>query len=91
MRVLYGYIDLNTRICGSTRIYAGIVATLLYITPHCTWPPVLPPLRSSEPRSQRTGIWFSPGNGTEIDKYKGKVCYTETSTEKVYFSCPEDL
>ena len=29
MRVLCGYIDLNTRICGSTRIYAGIVATLL--------------------------------------------------------------
>ena len=28
MRVLCGYIDLNTRICGSTRIYAGIVATL---------------------------------------------------------------
>ena len=29
MRVLCGYIDLNTRICGSTRIYAGIVATLV--------------------------------------------------------------
>ena len=28
MPVLCGYIDLNTRICGSTRIYAGIVATL---------------------------------------------------------------
>ena len=29
MRVLRGYIELNTRICGSTRIYAGIVATLV--------------------------------------------------------------
>ena len=28
MRVLRGYIDLNTRNCGSTRIYAGIVAIL---------------------------------------------------------------
>ena len=28
MRVLCRYINLNTRICGSTRIYAGIVATL---------------------------------------------------------------
>ena len=26
MRVLCGYIDLNTCICGSTRIHAGIVA-----------------------------------------------------------------
>ena len=26
---IMGYIDLNTCICGSTRIYAGIVATLL--------------------------------------------------------------
>ena len=25
--ILCGYIDLNTRICGSTRIYAGIVAS----------------------------------------------------------------
>ena len=33
MRVLCGYFDLNTRICGSTRIYAGIVATLhIYIS-----------------------------------------------------------
>ena len=31
MRVLCGYIDLNTRICGSTRIYAGIVATLYMV------------------------------------------------------------
>ena len=28
MRVLCGYIDLNTRICRSTCIFAGIVATL---------------------------------------------------------------
>ena len=28
MRVLCRYIDLNTLICGSTHIYAGIVATL---------------------------------------------------------------
>ena len=28
MQVLCGYIDLNTYICGSTRIYAIIVATL---------------------------------------------------------------
>ena len=28
--VLCGYIDLNTRICGSARIYAGIVATLVF-------------------------------------------------------------
>ena len=34
MRVLCGYIDLYTRICGSTRIYAGIVATLLFNYPH---------------------------------------------------------
>ena len=43
MRVLCGYIDLNTRICGSTHIYAGIVATLQmpswfwhHTLPHCT-------------------------------------------------------
>jgi len=29
MRVLCGYFDLNTRICGSTRIYAGMLGTLL--------------------------------------------------------------
>ena len=30
MQVLCGYMDLNTRICGSTtRIYAGIVTTLV--------------------------------------------------------------
>ena len=37
MRVLCGYIDLNTRICGSTRIYAVIVATLW----GGTWPMVM--------------------------------------------------
>ena len=29
MRVLYGYLDPNTRICGSTRIYAGMLGALL--------------------------------------------------------------
>ena len=29
MQALCGCIDLNTHICGSTRIYAGIVATLV--------------------------------------------------------------
>ena len=28
MRVLCGYFDPNTRICGSTRIYAGMLGTL---------------------------------------------------------------
>ena len=40
MRVLCGYIDLNTCICGLTHIYAGIVATptvLTYTGVRLTW------------------------------------------------------